>query len=105
MEMMVDGVSRAMNDRNLIPKRRIVDVYYSELMQNPQATVVAIYESFGVELPECMPAAIDRQITESPKGKHGTHSYSPETYGLSSGEIRERFSAYIERYDVPTEDS
>jgi hypothetical protein len=104
LEMLVDGVSRAMGDRNRATGRRIVDIHYHDLMRDPQGTVAGIYEAFGVELPENMPEAIARHLAENPKGKHGHHSYSAEEFGLRNEEIRERFSAYIEEYNVQGED-
>jgi hypothetical protein len=104
MELLADGVSRAMEGRKLASADRIADVHYHDLMRDPQATVARIYhEASGQELPESMPGAIARYMAESPKGKHGRHSYSAEEFGLQDEEIRERFSAYVEEYDVQLE--
>ena len=100
LEMLADGVSRAMAYHKRGGESRIVDVHYHDLVRDPQATVARIYETFEVELPESMPEAIARHLAENPKGKHGHHRYSAEDFGLRNEEIKERFSAYIEEYNV-----
>jgi hypothetical protein len=100
MELLADGVSRAMEYRDGTGEKRI---HYHDLVRDPQRTVARIYEAFGVDLSESMPKAIARHLAENPKGKHGLHRYSAEEFGLSNEEIRERFSAYIEEYKVQCE--
>ena len=39
-------------------------------------------------------------LADNPRGKHGTHRYELEDFGLGLGEIRERFSAYSQALDV-----
>jgi hypothetical protein len=34
----------------------------------------------------------------NPRGRHGEHAYRPEDYGLSAGQIRDRFAEYLEAY-------
>jgi hypothetical protein len=105
LDLLVDGVSRAMDYRNRATDRRIVDIHYHDLMRDPQGTVGRIYAAFGLELPGSMPEAIGRYVAQNPRGKHGHHGYSAEAFGLRNEEIRERFSAYIEEYNVQGEDS
>jgi hypothetical protein len=105
LEILAGGVSSAMKYRNGLTEGRIVDVHYHDLVRDPQGTVGRIYEAFGVELPEGMPEAISRYLAENPKGKNGRHAYTAETFGLRYEEIRERFSVYIEEYDVRPEGS
>jgi hypothetical protein len=100
LAMLADGTSRAMGARSRASERQIVDVHYHDLIRDPQAAVARIYEAFGVELPESMPEAIAHHLAENPKGKHGHHGYSVEEFGLRTEEIRERFSAYIDAYNV-----
>ena len=37
-------------------------------------------------------------VGDNPKGKHGSHAYALEEWGLSADAVRERFTAYIERF-------
>jgi hypothetical protein len=104
LEWMADGVSRAMEARKERPDDRILDVHYRDLIRDPVTTLATIYEAFEIPFPRSMPGAIQKHLTESPKGKHGSHDYTAETFGLSDDGIRERFSDYIKQYDVSTED-
>ena len=37
---------------------------------------------------------------ENPQGKHGGHEYRAEDFGLSVGEMAERFAPYLDHYGV-----
>ena len=39
---------------------------------------------------------------DNPPGKHGSHHYDLADYGLSADEVRERFAAYVECFQIPT---
>ena len=38
-----------------------------------------------------------------PRHAHGAHAYALEKYGLSANDVRERFTAYVERFDLAWE--
>jgi hypothetical protein len=40
------------------------------------------------------------RLAASPQGRHGKHEYRLEEFGLSAGEVRERFARYRERFGV-----
>lgn len=105
LEMVADGLARAMKDRDERPDRPILDVTYRDLMRDPEAVIRGIYEAVGLDYPARMSTAVQSYLRGNPKGKHGSHSYTAEEFGLSAGDIRERFTAYIERYRVPIEDN
>ncbi len=54
LDLLADGISRAMKYRNAVGESRIVDVYTQDLLKDPQKTVASIYDSFGIPLPKCM---------------------------------------------------
>ena len=105
LEMMAGGVAQAMQDRDKRPARLIFDVTFRDLMRDPEAVIREIYEAVGLDYPASMSTAIQRYLQENPRGKHGSHSYTAEEFGLSAGGIREHFTAYLERYRVPIEDN
>jgi hypothetical protein len=39
-------------------------------------------------------------LANNPRGKHGSHSYQVEDFGMTLGEIRERFESYCSTYGV-----
>lgn len=82
----------------------IHDVQYADTVSDPLGTVRGIYDHFGETLSPEADAAMRAYMTDNPKGKHGKHSYSLEEYGLTKQSVRDRFSDYIERYNIPEKD-
>jgi hypothetical protein len=39
-------------------------------------------------------------LDRHPRGKHGSHSYAIEDFGMTLGQIRERFDDYCRMYGV-----
>jgi hypothetical protein len=70
-------------------------------MRDPIGAVRGIYERFGDTFTSEAEAAMRAYMAENQQGKHGKHSYDLAEFGLDKGEVRERFKAYIERYDIP----
>lgn len=98
------GLSRAMNVRHqLNDEKRFYDVHFQDLMSDPVKTVTGIYKYFDIPVDSETEANIANYQSENPKDKHGKHEYTPETYGLTIDHLRERFSAYSERFNVQSE--
>ena len=68
------------------------DVDYVDLIRDPIGTVQTIYDRFGIELTDAARAAIMHTDDESRQGPRAPkHSYSLADYGLTEGEVQERF--------------
>ena len=80
--------------------RQIVDVRYRDFLKDQIGFVAGIYEAFGLEFTDAARAAMAAFIADNKQGKHGSHSYSAEQFGLDDDRVRQRFAAYIERYDI-----
>jgi len=78
-------------------------VHYADLVADPAGTVARVYAACGDELTDDAHAAITNYAERNPKGRFGAHRYDLAEYGLAASEIRERFAAYSDRYDVPEE--
>ena len=102
---LAESVRRIEEFRAAHPERTIVDVQYADLVADPAGTVAGIYAACGDELGEDARAAIEDYAARNPKGRFGAHRYDLDEYGLAAEEIRERFTAYSDRYDVPEEQS
>jgi hypothetical protein len=102
LDMLSDGLTRGMSARRAA-ENRFIDVHYQDLMHDPQAAVAAIYTAADLDMPEAMNEAIRTFLADNPKGKHGSHRYTAEQFGLSEGEIIEVFLDYIRTYDVVAE--
>ena len=62
--------------------------------------VCSIYDHFHIPVDDEVRARIASYQDDNPQNKHGRHSYTAEQYGLNADALRERFGAYISRYDV-----
>lgn len=77
-----------------------IDIHFDEIVRDPQAAVAKIYAFAGLELPDDLPARIDRFLNEDTASKHGRHDYDAESLGLKVPEIDELFADYISHYKV-----
>ncbi|MFT4053064.1 MAG: sulfotransferase [Novosphingobium sp.] len=79
----------------------ILDVQYVNVMKDPLGTCRNIYDHFGEPFTANAEAAMQAYMAANPKGKHGTHDYSLERYGLTREGVHAVFADYIERYRIP----
>lgn len=100
-ELWVEALRRAMAFRQRVGEHRFADVFFGPLNADPVAAVAAAYRQLGVELAEPSRQAIARWAHAHPPGGHGTHEFSLDEFGLRADEVRERFGAYVGRFDVP----
>ncbi|MGE2815030.1 sulfotransferase family protein [Mycobacterium heidelbergense] len=103
-EEIVVGLDRGMTlrDGGAVPAGRVIDVLFTEFMNDPWTTINDIYRRLGRELkPEAAQKMRDFLTAHPGDGGRGRYTWSDT--GLDAGEVRERVSAYQERYGVPTE--
>lgn len=99
-EMMIALMHRRANGE--LPDR-IVDSHFQDLMADPAAAIEALYDQMDRTLSGEHADAIRRYVARRPKGRFGTHSYSPEQWGFDAAEIRKRTTPYTEYYGVALE--
>lgn len=78
------------------------DLRFDDFVKDPIVAIQGIYRHFGIDE---APSALDamRQFRAMhPKGQHGGHAYSLETWGLDAGDIARRFEPYTQTYGVGT---
>ena len=83
---------------------RILDVYERDIAARPLEVVARIYDFVGQPFTPDVEAAVSAWMASHPKGKHGAHRYDLADYGITRGEIDERFARYVARYAVERED-
>jgi Sulfotransferase family len=98
-----ESVERIDAFRDGHPDHPITDVLYADLVGDPLATMVSLYEALGEELTGPAYDAMDRYIETHPKGSFGTHGYDFATHGLDPAELADRFAEYTARYRIPPE--
>jgi Sulfotransferase family len=93
----------AFRDSGVVPDSQMIDVQFSDFMNDPWTTIKDIYDKLGREL---KPDAAQRMrdfLGDHP-GDGGRGRYTWSDTGLDAGEVRERVQPYQERYGVPTEE-
>ena len=90
-------------DRGELPDR-FVDIHFKDLLADPVATLGAAYEKMGRPFQPQHAARITQYLAEKPRGKFGTHKYTPEEWGFQKDDLRKRMQPYIETFGVALED-
>jgi hypothetical protein len=98
--MLEESIRRVDVFRALHPEHPIVDIQYDDLVRDPVATVASIYESIGDRLDDETRETMTRYAAAHPRGSLGVHGYTLAQHGLDAAEISERFSGYVNRYNV-----
>ncbi len=92
----------ALRDSGAVPAGRVIDVLFTDFMNDPWSTISDIYQKLGRELrPDA--ARQMRDFLAAHPGDGGRGRYTWSDTGLDAGEVRERVRAYQDRYGVPTE--
>lgn len=82
---------------------RFVDVHFQDLMRDPVATLRAAYEKMERPFTDAHAERVRRYLAGKPKGKFGTHHYTPEEWGFTAAGLREKLAPYVERFSVAFE--
>lgn len=103
----VEALLRAgVRDRELVPAEHSLDIRFADFMSDELGTVERVYERAGVDLPDAVRARFAAYLDGNPRGKHGRVVYDLRgDFGLDPDEVRRRFDFYLDRFEIPTEDS
>ena len=104
--MLEESVRRIDAFRAAHPEHPIVDVQYADLVQRSGRTVGRIYGACRRRARAAPPTTRSpRTPTPTRRAKLGTHRYDLAEFGLDAAELSDRFSGYIDRYQVAAEHS
>jgi hypothetical protein len=99
-ERFARGMERAMTVRETADPTRFYDVHYRDLLVDPLGVVRALYRNFGLELSDEAARRQRAWLAANPQGKHGSHQYAPEDFGLDAATQSRRWAAYRDRFGV-----
>lgn len=90
------GLERTLKFRREHPElqSRFLDLPYDELVADPLAAMRRIHRRFDLPLAQAALAQAQAYLAAHPKGRHGTHRYRLEDYGLSPARVAERFGGH-----------
>jgi hypothetical protein len=82
---------------------RLFDVHHGDLITDPMATMSSIYKFSGLELSAQVEESCSDWQRANRSGAHGSHSYSPDQFGLGIAQLRSEYDFYIRHFDVELE--
>jgi hypothetical protein len=80
---------------------QFMDLQFEEVIADPVAALSRAYEHFGIPWSDEGESRMRGFLADNPRGKHGSHRYELEDFGIELGQIRERFAGYCQAYDIP----
>jgi hypothetical protein len=98
-----DLLGGALHDRDVLPDDQTVDVLFHEFMADDIATVRRIYEVADRPFTADVQSAMDGFIADHPRGKFGRVEYFFDEFRLDPDELRNNFTAYVDRFGVEQE--
>jgi hypothetical protein len=91
-------------DRHLLPPERTLDVMFHGYMADEMATLERVYDCSGMELTEQARTEIAAYRDAHPRGREGQVVYDLRgDFATTPEEVRSRFEAYLDRFDVQIE--
>ena len=72
-------------------------------MADPAAAVEQLYGEMHRPFLDAHADAIRRYVKAKPKGKFGTHKYTPEEWGFDPAKLRKKMLPYTDHYGVVLE--
>ena len=103
MDFYATSLERGLAAREKLDASRFIDVRYQDFVEDSLAVATRIYQHFDLPLGASEREALRGHVESHPQGKHGSHDYSLEQYGLSKDDVVGRFASYIDRFSLPTD--
>ena len=91
-------IERLMAYRDRAGEDAFCDLAYRDIVRDPVDAARQVYERFGMELTAEAEAGMREWHENRPQHQFGKHTYSLDDFGLRADDIRERFSAYYDRF-------
>lgn len=102
----VEHWSRALDITAEVRRQRpdnFFDIHFRNVVENPLRVVDQIYEFCGITLAGNVRKRMARWVEHNRRGKHGSHDYDLQTFGLDHDIITGAFAGYIDNYGVEPE--
>jgi sulfotransferase family protein len=92
------GMRRMMAFRDAGNDHRFFDIYFAPFQKDPYPILTRLYAWLGEELTPTTLERMEAWRRNSPRDKHGSHTYDVAEFGIDPGQLRRRFAFYSERY-------
>jgi hypothetical protein len=98
LEYLARSAERAIAARRTLDPARFLDLSYAALIADPIAAAERIYDAFSLPLSGTTIDAMRVHLERHPQNRHGRHDYALDRYGLDETIVRDRFTAYADRF-------
>ena len=96
------GLKRGLKARQKADPKQIIDIRYPDLQADPLSVINQIQNKINLGESEAWIKSLQANLKSSEKKGSDHHHYTPAQFGLNAGQIRERFSSYIDDYNLST---
>lgn len=97
-DVRVECLRRLLAFRDDGNEHRFRDIGFADMQTDPMAQVRALYAWLGEELSDVAAARMQAWWDANSRERQGAVRHDPETYGVTAGELRERFAFYHRRF-------
>jgi hypothetical protein len=96
-----------LRERGQIPRDRVLDLHYRDLVREPVAALRALYAKLEPVTGLAASAALEERwrlaLAARPAGRFGEHRYALEDFGLDRAALSAQYRRYREHYGVEPE--
>lgn len=94
------GMKRVLDFRHAGHDSRFFDIDFASFQRDPYPVLERLYAFLGEDFTPQTRERIATWRRETPRDKHGGHTYDPADFGLDTDQLRERFSFYAKRFGL-----
>jgi hypothetical protein len=94
------GLQRGLTAREKADENQVIDIRYPDLKKNPLSVINQIQNTINLGESDAWTESIPANSKAREKKVPGRHHYALAQFGLDPYQIQERFSKYIEDYDL-----
>ena len=94
------GLRRVIAFRDSGQDHRFFDIHYAPFQKDPFPALARLYEFLGEPFTEEARNRMEAWRRNTPRDKHGAHTYDPAEFGIDLTALRERFRFYADRFHI-----
>ena len=95
-----EGLERGLKTRQTVPTNQVIDIRYPDLKADPLAVFARIQKIINLDSYETWSKSVENNSNATQKERPRLHHYTLSQFGLDADQILERFSSYIEDYNL-----
>jgi hypothetical protein len=99
------GLRRLIAFRDGDENQRFFDIHFAPFQRDPFPILGELYRFIGEELTDEARTRMRSWRQNTPRDKHGTHSYAASDFGIDPGRLRQQFRFYSDRFQVAPADA